>query len=130
LRNAIAREASARGVVPAKYKEEVRVMLNCFIADLEEELKDVEPGLKLHLESTELPEQVFTKDFHLAFVSALYALPHGVMGMSREMEGLVETSTNLASVKASGNSIVVSTSQRSSIESARNNIAAMVAATF
>jgi dipeptidase D len=130
LRNAIAREASATGVVPIKYKEEVRVMLNCFIADLEEELRDVEPGIKLHLESTELPEQVFTEAFHLAFVSSLYALPHGVMGMSREIEGLVETSTNLASVKASGTSLVVSTSQRSSIESARNNIASMVAATF
>lgn len=130
LRNALAREASATGVVPLKYKEEVRVMLNCFLADLEEELSDVEPRLKLHLESTEVPEQVFTEDFHSAFVATLYALPHGVMGMSREIEGLVETSTNLASVKVPGNSIVVSTSQRSSIESARNNIASMVAATF
>jgi dipeptidase D len=130
LRNAIAREASATGIVPVKYKEDVRVLLNCFIADLEEELKDVEPGLKLHLESSELPDQVFTKDFHTSFVATLYTLPHGVMGMSREIEGLVETSTNLASVKRIDNHIVVSTSQRSSIESARNNIASMTEAAF
>ncbi len=130
LRNALAREASATGVVPLKYKEDVRVLLNCFIADLEEELKDVEPGLKLHLESTELPERVFTKDFHLAFTSTLYTIPHGVMSISREIDGLVETSTNLASVKSAGDHILVSTSQRSSTESARNNIASMVEAAF
>lgn len=130
LRNAIAREASATGIVPSRYKEEVRVLLNCFIADLEEEFKDVEPRLKLHLESTELPEQVFTKDFHTAFVATLYTLPHGVMGMSREIEGLVETSTNLASVKTASDHMVVSTSQRSSIESIRNQVAAMVEAAF
>ena len=130
LRNAIAREASATGVVPVKYKEEVRVLLNFLIADLEEEFKNAEPGLKLHLESTELPEHVFTKDFHSSFVNTLYTLPHGVMAMSREIDGLVETSTNLASVKIADGNILISTSQRSSIESARNNIASMVVAAF
>jgi len=130
LRNAIAREAYAIGVVPAKYKEQVRVLLNLFISDIEGELKNIEPKLNLHLESTELPEHVFTEEFHLKFVNALYALPHGVMGMSREIQGLVETSTNLASVKNNNGDILISTSQRSSIESARDNIASMVESIF
>jgi len=61
----------------------------------------------------------------------LLACPHGVIGMSHTIEDLVETSTNLASVKTTENhTVVVGTSQRSSIESAKNAIADQVAATF
>ena len=64
-------------------------------------------------------------------LNALYACPHGVIAMSNEMEGLVETSTNLASVKMKeGNRIEVTTSQRSSIESAKYDIMHMVESVF
>ncbi|MDE6460813.1 MAG: M20/M25/M40 family metallo-hydrolase, partial [Paramuribaculum sp.] len=57
--------------------------------------------------------------------------PHGVISMSRDLEGLVETSTNLASVKMTGNNeIVVTTSQRSSVESRKWDIANQVEAVF
>jgi len=59
------------------------------------------------------------------------ACPHGVKGMSHDIEGLVETSTNLASVKqVSEGKIIIGTSQRSSVESAKNAIADQVAAVF
>lgn len=130
LRNAIAREAFTWGVAPAKYKEDLRVLFNCIAADLEAEYKDVEPGIKCQLESADMPEKVFTSDFAATLINTLYALPHGVMAMSRQIEGLVETSTNLASIKLINDQVVISTSQRSSIESARDNIAAMVESIF
>ena len=49
------------------------------------------------------------------FLHSLYAVHHGVYAMSQDMEGLVETSSNLASVKMRDGKIVVVTSQRSSI---------------
>jgi dipeptidase D len=64
-------------------------------------------------------------------LNALYACPNGVIAMSKDLPGLVETSTNLASVKFyEGNIIEVVSSQRSSIESAKRDIADMVASVF
>jgi dipeptidase D len=72
-------------------------------------------------------------------VYALVGLPNGVQAMSFAMPGLVETSTNLASVKmegvdssglSGGGRIVVTTSQRSSVESAKKSTAAAIEAVF
>jgi dipeptidase D len=130
LRNAIAREASAVGVVPSKYKEEARVVLNMLMHDIEQELKLTDPGVKLWLGSTDQPDKIFAPDFQQKLLNALYACPHGVMEWSRAIDGLVETSTNLASVKMESDEILVTTSQRSSVESARDNIANMVESVF
>lgn len=130
LRNAIAREASALGVVPSKYKEEARVVLNMLTHEVEQELRHTDPGVKLLLGSTDLPDRVFSPGFQKELINSLYACPHGVMAWSREIEGLVETSTNLASVKMLDDEILVTTSQRSSVESARIDIANMVESVF
>lgn len=67
----------------------------------------------------------------LRLARALFAAPHGVIEMSADIPGLVETSTNLASVKMlDGNRIRVGTSQRSSVTSARRAAAAKVEAHF
>ena len=64
-------------------------------------------------------------------IRAIYSAPHGVYSMSRDIEGLVETSTNLASVKLVGDDkVVVTTSQRSSVESRKNDMAGQVEAHF
>jgi len=120
LSNAIPREAFCLAGVPWDEKESVRVRLNCYLADLEEEFGDIEPGLELDLESMDAPEQVLSKMDTNRFISALYACPIGVIAMSRTIPGLVETSLNLASVKKNGtNEWVITTSQRSSLESSK-----------
>lgn len=131
LRNAIAREAVAVASVPWAEKENVRVLFNHFVNDLEIELGDVEPNLKLSLESETLPQTVIDKKTSDALLDALYACAHGVIAMSRDMPGLVETSTNLASVKMKEeNTILITTSQRSSVESSKYDIANQVEAVF
>ena len=131
LRNAIAREASAIVAVPFCEKEKVRVELNNFTADIENEILVKEPKLTLSLESDNAVEFCIDKNTSDRLLNALYACPHGVMAMSNEMEGLVETSTNLASVKMKdGNRIEVTTSQRSSIESAKRDIMYMTKSVF
>ena len=102
----------------------MRVLFNHFINDLETEIGDVEPNLNLNLESENIPETVIDKKSSDALLNALYACSHGVIAMSRDMKGLVETSTNLASVKMQeGNNILITTSQRSSVESSKHDIA-------
>jgi dipeptidase D len=67
------------------------------------------------------------KSFSDRFLHVLYACPHGVKAMSRDIPGLVETSTNLASVKMkAGNLIEVNTSQRSSSNDGKTDIASQV----
>ena len=130
LRNAIAREAWAVVCVPMSYKETLRVELNHFAAEVENELALTDKGVTLSLETEEMPKTVFTKAFAGRVLQALYACPHGVFAMSRTMPGLVETSTNMASVKMEGEYLVVNTSQRSSIESSKYDIMNKVEAVF
>ena len=131
LRNAIPRAAHAIFGVEAARKEDIRVAFNRFVADVETEYKGLEPTLKFELESIDRPDYCVDSDTSSRLIKSLYCAPHGVISMSRDLEGLVETSTNLASVKMKGdNQIIVTTSQRSSVESRKWDIAHQVEALF
>lgn len=131
LRNAIPREAYAICAVPHDAKEPVRVDLNIFIADIENEFAVSEPDLKLTLQSETPRKTAIDQDTSSRLLKTLYAVPHGVYAMSQDIPGLVETSTNLASIKMIDNKkIKIETSQRSSILSARNDMANTVRAAF
>ena len=131
LRNAIAREAFAIFTVKAGKKENIVADFNILSAEIENEFERNEPGLKLNIESDEIPTFVIDNETCKKLLNAVYACPHGVLEMSTRMEGMVETSTNLASVKfIEGNKIVVTTSQRSEIESRKYMAAEMVESVF
>jgi dipeptidase D len=131
LHNAIPREAYAVIGISSEIREDVRIMLNHFAADIENELKSVDPNVRLIMESTDTPEACLPDALKKKLIYSLLACPHGVISMSRDIEGLVETSTNLASVKMAGSTeIIIGTSQRSSTESEKNAIADQVASVF
>ncbi len=131
LRNAIPREAYAIGAVPFKDKEAIRVDLNLFAADIENELSATEPNIRFLLQSESPVAEAIDKDTVHRLLLTLRSIYHGVYAMSQDIEGLVETSNNLASVKMKENRVIrIETSQRSSILSARNDMAATVRAAF
>lgn len=131
LRNAIAREAEAVIGIPYSSKDNVVAELNQFAAIIEGEVGDIEKGMKLTIETVDTPETVIEKEVADRLIKALIVCPHGVQGMSRSMPGLVETSTNMASVKMIELGVIkVETSQRSSVESEKRAIAQAVATTF
>ena len=131
LRNAIAREAWAVCVIDGNHKEDARVAFNVYMAEMENVWRVTEPGLQLSLESADTPSLVLTKKDTDALLNALYACPHGVFSMSYRMPGLVETSTNLAAVRfEKENTVLITTSQRSDVDSEKMNIANMVEAVF
>lgn len=124
LRNAIAREAYATILVPSSKKEEVTIDFNIFRAHIEEEMLLDEPHITLELESADASESVMDPDSRDKLINAIYALPHGVLKMSTRMPGMVETSTNLASVKIAGDNLVeITTSQRSDMKSGKMDAA-------
>ena len=131
LRNAIAREAHAVIAIPEADKHALRTDLNIFAAEAEAEYAVADPDLQFTLESESHRTKAIDKDTANHLLQALYAVPHGVYAMSQDIPGLVETSTNLASAKMKpGNIIRIETSQRSSTESSKQDIATMVRTVF
>ena len=145
LRNAIAREAEAVIAVPMAYKEQIRIEWNHFVAQMEQVFGAVETDMHLDLETTDMPETFIPADKAYRLVMALCECPHGMIAMSRDIPGLVETSTNLASIKMKSVSpegglsakrsvseavcqlegrsyIEINTSQRSSKESSKHHL--------
>ena len=131
LRNAIPREAHAIVLIDSKYKEQLRVEFNIYASEMERVWEVTEPKIKFELESVDVPAEILIKEDSDRLFNAVYGCPHGVFAMSYKMPGMVETSTNLASVKFEGDDkIVVITSQRSDVDSEKFNLAQMVESVF
>ena len=127
LRNAIPREAFATIVVEKSYSEQVKNWIDSFHSIILEEFGEIEKGLKIFVKEVDLPSHVMDGDRQKRLLNSITACPHGALAWSKEMDDLVETSTNLASVKfKKDNTIEIVTSQRSSIESSKYDVAAMV----
>jgi len=131
LRNAIPREASAVFTCKEKYSNNIQEFYNIFSEELKNEYNTTEPKLAFELTSIELPTYVLKPKSQKRLLKAIYACPNGVIAMSQAIDGLVETSTNLASVKFKASNVVeIVTSQRSSVNSAKLDIAHMVESVF
>ncbi|WP_299456758.1 aminoacyl-histidine dipeptidase [uncultured Rikenella sp.] len=132
LRNAIPREAEAIVAIPSGRCAEADKLFRRLTDEIAAEYRLTEPAMKFTFEpAAQRPVHLLPADVQRRLLDVLYAVPHGVMAMSRSMPGLVETSTNLASVKMPEEGVVVmTTSQRSSVESAKRDIADRVGAVF
>ncbi len=131
LRNAIPREAYAIFGVPKSLCDEFKERYQLFASDMQSEFALREPNFKISLNEMPHIDKMVDLECQTALINALVGLPNGVIAMSAAVEGLVETSTNLASVKFVGSSkIVVTTSQRSSVESAKTYAMQMVESVF
>lgn len=131
LRNAIPREAHAIIAIPEANKHDLRTDLNVFTAEVQAEYAVTDPDIELILSSEPARAKAIDADTTQRLLQTLYAVPHGVYAMSQDIPGLVETSTNLASIKMKpGNIIRIETSQRSSTASSKQDIANMVRTVF
>jgi dipeptidase D len=127
LRNAIPREAFSTIVFDKTLLVKIKYWINDFYATQIDEFGPLEKDIKIWVKETTVPPFVMDEESQIRFLNALTCCPHGVIAWSLEMDDLVETSTNLASAKFSeNNTIRIITTQRSSVESAKNNAGAMV----
>ena len=131
LRNAIPREAYMIFGVPTCERENFECRCQEFIAEIKSEFQLTEPEMRLVLSDMPSVDDVMDLESQRKLVGVLVGLPNGVLAMSQAVKGLVETSTNLASVKFEKNDkIVVTTSQHSSLESAKLYAKLMVESVF
>jgi len=130
LRNAIPRESFAIVTVPAGMKEDFLKCLPGFAGTIKKELSAVEPDLKMEATPVDLPKTLIDEKTQRNLLSAIYGCPNGVMRMSDEMPGLVETSSNLAIVKSENGIIRVHCLLRSSVDSAKQDLEHMMQSVF
>jgi dipeptidase D len=130
LRNAIAREAKAIVLIPPTKEEALKNELNSYLTMIKAEFHSTEPHLSMSLNPVQTPEWVVDDESAFELLNAIYACPHGVIAMSQDIENFVETSTNLASVKFEEDEILITTSQRSSVESRKQDVTNMVVSVF
>ncbi|HSK08072.1 MAG TPA: aminoacyl-histidine dipeptidase [Vicinamibacterales bacterium] len=130
-RNAIPREAEAVVFVPAGAEEEARQCAQRLHEAVAAEFATVDPGAAITVHrADEAPAQVLGQALQRRVLLAIAGLPHGVLKMSPDIPGLVETSTNLAILKTDDQAITIQTSQRSSVQSEIEEAADMVRGIF
>ena len=122
LRNAIPRESFAVVSVPTQHKAEFEAAVKEYETLYRKELASVEPDLKFVCEEVAAPGSVIEQKTVDTLMRAIYACPNGVIRMSDDMPGLVETSTNLASVKLVDGEIRIQCLLRSSVETAQDDL--------
>jgi dipeptidase D len=130
LRNAIPRESFAIVTIPEKFESQFLETIGKFLKMYQEELAGVETNLKFTAESVDKPKFWIDKPTQDRLLDAVYALPNGVIRMIPEMGDVVETSTNLAIIKSNDNQIEINCLLRSSVESAKTDLANMMESIF
>jgi len=130
LRNAIAREGEAHIIIPKENKKAFEKYLQDMDQTYKEEFRVTDPDVTVTFEETKMPEKILNELLQIDLMNALYVCPHGVLAMAQDIPNFVETSTNLASVKFKDGKIIISTSQRSSVESKKQDAVDMVSASF
>ncbi len=129
--NAIARDAQAKVALAEGSFEELAQMVSDLEKTVQREFATVEKKVKFSLETSAQPASpvmAATETDTRRIVDLLTALPHGVVSMSMEADGKVDTSSNLAVVNFSEKGLYVLTSQRSAFTSRVWEIAQQVAA--
>ncbi len=128
LRNAIPREAFAIVVIPAGKKSEFEKLVLEYDSIYKVELNGPEPNVSFSASSQDVPEKILPAEVQDRMQRMIYGIPNGVMRMSADMAGVVETSTNLAVAKADKGEISALCLIRSSVDSAKFDVANMTQA--
>ena len=130
MRNAIPREAVAVIAVPADKLEAAKAVVAKVEAEVKVEYAATDKDAKVYLEDAPLAAEAIEQKVALNLCKALYGCPSGVERMSDAMPGLVETSNNMAIVKSENGVINVHSLMRSSVDTAKDDLAERMRAVF
>ncbi len=130
LRNAIPRESFSVVIIPNDKADDFLTEVKNFEELYKNELGAVEPGLIITAEETSVPGKVFDIESQTKLIKSIYACPNGVIRMSDAMQGVVETSTNLAIIKSNNGTITINCLLRSAVDSAKKDLGQMITNVF
>lgn len=130
LRNAIPREAVAIVTLPEEDEKDFLKLVKSYEKIFQEEYKAVEQNLSFKAAKTDLPKTLIPEEIQDSLINAVVACQNGVIGMLTDFEGIVETSTNLASIKSEAGHIAAKMLARSSSETRKNEICSSLESAF
>lgn len=126
LRNAIPREAVAQLAVAADKVDAFKTAAEAFQATLQFELAAVEKNIKLVVEASNSQAKALNKDSQTRFLGLLNATPNGVIRMSDDVKGVVETSLNVGVVSMKEGEAEIICLIRSLIDSGKDYVVSML----
>lgn len=130
LRNAIPREVFVQLAIPSDSCEEAVHIVDEYLSVFSAELAEVESNLSLIMQASEPVQKVMTRAEQSQLLNTLHVSPDGVHRISLSVEGVVETSNNLAIIKIKDGQITVENMVRSLIDSAREEHAESIAGLY
>ena len=131
MHNAIPRDGMFVIAVPNAVKENIKADWNIFASDVEEEFHVTDTQMVWTMESTDA-EPVIDQQVAHRFIYAIQAVDNGIYAICQdpELNGMVETSSNIASIATSECEINIVSSQRSNVMSNLDNMCATIGACF
>ena len=131
LRNAIPRESVAKVIIAEVYDEAFVFDMQQVVNEIKTELQSTEPNLEIVFEKLKTtPSKVMPSIAQFYFVRAMYTAHNGVYRMSADFDNLVETSNNIAKVELANGQLSVQCLTRSSVESAKMDLANALRSAF
>ena len=130
LRNAIPREAQAVIVVREAEKEIFAANVKSYEKIIQKEFEGIEDSIEIFAEEVECPKAIIPHLESHSLIRAICGCPNGVQRMSIAMEGLVQTSTNLARVVSDGTTIKLQCLLRSSVDTEKGELAGAISSVF
>lgn len=123
-RNVIPSTCKATITIPLKLHDKAKNIVESGFKELKNEFAQSDPNLRVTMvEANETLDSAPSEEASLAMVNALFLAPHGVESMSQTIEGIVETSSNLAVIRTTSDAFTLITSHRSSLMSGRDMVA-------
>ncbi|WP_435255186.1 aminoacyl-histidine dipeptidase [Tenacibaculum sp. A30] len=130
LRNAIPRESFSTVVIDAVSKEPFLFEIHELINNIKAEFLTLEPNLSIELKEVETPKTVMDLGVQEGLIKAVYTALNGVYRMSPDIDGLVETSNNIARIIVKDGSIKIGCLTRSSSETNKWDLANSLRSAF
>lgn len=130
LRNAIPRESVADLAVPAAQEAALQTLVKELAKILQKEYHTTDANLTISIEAVDTPAKVFAEDFQKNILRAVYSCPNGIYRMSPDIEGLVQTSNNVARVLIKDGKCTIQCLTRSAVDSEKMDLADAIRAAF
>lgn len=130
LRNAIPRESFAEVLIPNKHSAEFEKFIAEEGTTIKNEFGTTDPELEIELEKSDVSNKALDKDFQERFIHAIYACPNGVYRMSPDIDGLIQTSNNLAKIEVTDGKYLIHCLTRSAIDTEKMDFAQSIVSTF
>ena len=130
LRNAIPRESNARVLIPETTHKDFEEALITWASRIKKDLRQIEPALNIEAEIMPLPEAVMDSASQNRLLKTLEKAHNGVYTMSPDIEGLVESSNNIARVEVGNGKIQIGCLARSSDDRVKRELAGVLNEVF